>query len=96
MHRQHGRVFDPCAFWGLPTALLIGVRAAAGIAMMNSIANLAGFIAPYLIGYLNTLTGRTDVAPIVVGACLAAGAALVLLVTRERRLAAGGVDRRAA
>ncbi|MDR5758714.1 MFS transporter [Caballeronia sp. LZ035] len=86
----------PALFWGLPTALLTGVTAAAGIALINAIANLAGFVAPYLIGYLNTVTGRTDVALIVVGACLALGAALVLIVTRERRLAAGGVDRRAA
>lgn len=79
----------PAIFWGLPTALLTGVTAAAGIALINAIANLAGFIAPYLIGYLMTATGRTDVALIVVGAFLALGAALVLLVTR-------GVEQRAA
>lgn len=85
----------PALFWGLPTAMLTGVAAAAGIAMINAIANLAGFVAPYLIGYLNTVTGRTDVALIVVGACLAIGALLVVLVTRARRLSAPPVGSRA-
>jgi hypothetical protein len=33
-------------FWSLPTAFLVGAGAAAGIAAINSIANLAGFLAP--------------------------------------------------
>ena len=34
-------------FWSLPTAILAGTGAAAGIAMINSIGNLAGFLSPY-------------------------------------------------
>jgi cyanate permease len=37
-------------FWSLPTAMLGGAAAAAGIAMINSVGNLAGFVAPYLVG----------------------------------------------
>ena len=35
-------------FWSLPTAFLAGTGAAAGIAMINSLGNLAGFLRPYL------------------------------------------------
>ncbi|SDY33534.1 hypothetical protein SAMN05661080_03131 [Modestobacter sp. DSM 44400] len=44
-------------FWQLPTALLSGVGAAAGIALVNSFGNLAGFAVPYLTGWLEDLTG---------------------------------------
>ena len=43
-------------FWSLPTAFLDGVAAAAGIATINSIANLGGYISPDLIGRLKDLT----------------------------------------
>jgi MFS transporter, ACS family, tartrate transporter len=44
-------------FWQLPTRLLSGVGAAAGIALINSFGNLSGFLAPYLTGWLQDLTG---------------------------------------
>lgn len=44
-------------FWMLPTNFLGGVSAAAGIAAVNSFANLAGFCSPYLIGWVTTNTG---------------------------------------
>ncbi|WP_250494530.1 MFS transporter [Caballeronia sp. GAWG1-1] len=74
----------PALFWSLPTAFLTGVTAAAGIAMINSIGNLAGFVSPYMIGYLKDVTGRTDVALIVVAAGLLVGAVAVGCVLRGR------------
>ncbi|MBF6989072.1 MULTISPECIES: MFS transporter [unclassified Cupriavidus] len=44
-------------FWSLPAAFLAGTAAAGGIALVNSIGNLAGFVAPYLIGTLKASTG---------------------------------------
>jgi ACS family tartrate transporter-like MFS transporter len=44
-------------FWQLPNAFLVGVGAAAGIGMINSFGNLAGFAGPYLAGWLQDLTG---------------------------------------
>jgi MFS transporter, ACS family, tartrate transporter len=44
-------------FWTLPTAFLSGTAAAGGIALINSIGNLAGFVAPYAMGYLKDATG---------------------------------------
>ena len=37
-------------FWTLPTAFLSGAAAAAGIAVINSIGNLAGFAGPFAMG----------------------------------------------
>lgn len=44
-------------FWSIPSAFLAGTAAAGGIALINCIGNLAGFVAPYMIGWLRTLTG---------------------------------------
>ena len=44
-------------FWSIPSAFLAGTAAAGGIALINSIGNLAGFVAPYMIGSLKTSTG---------------------------------------
>ena len=67
-------------FWSLPTAFLTGVSAAAGIATINSVGNLAGFASPYLIGWIKDLTASTDVGMYVLSGILVAGAALVLSV----------------
>ena len=47
-------------FWTLPTAWLSGTAAAGGIALINSIGNLAGFGGPYLIGWVKDATGSTS------------------------------------
>jgi len=47
-------------FWSLPTALLGGTAAAAGIALINSFGNLAGFVSPYMIGWIKDMTKSTD------------------------------------
>jgi MFS transporter, ACS family, tartrate transporter len=39
-------------FWTLPTALLTGTAAAGGIALINAIGNIGGFIGPYLVGWM--------------------------------------------
>lgn len=67
-------------FWSLPTSFLNGVAAAAGIAAINSVGNLAGFASPYLIGVIKDATQSTDVALYVLAAVLVAGAAVVLSV----------------
>jgi MFS transporter, ACS family, tartrate transporter len=44
-------------FWTLPTAFLSGAAAAAGIAVINSIGNLAGFAGPFAMGWFKDHTG---------------------------------------
>lgn len=47
-------------FWEMPLVILTGTAAAGGVALINSIGNLSGFVGPYLIGYFKTLTGQVS------------------------------------
>ena len=67
-------------FWMLPTTLLGGVSAAAGIAAVNSFANLAGFCSPYLIGWITTQTGSSAIGMYLITGVLVGGAVLVLRI----------------
>lgn len=67
-------------FWGMPTALLGGAAAAAGIAFINSFGNLSGFAAPFLIGVIKDATQSTNAGLHMLAALLVIGALLVLQV----------------
>ena len=72
------------AFWPLPSMFLTGVGAAAGIAMVNSIGNLGGFVGPYIVGWLNDRTGRYDAALYFLAGCAVASALIALASVRSR------------
>ena len=44
-------------FWALPTAMLSGTAAAGGIALINAVGNLGGFLGPYMMGAIRDATG---------------------------------------
>ncbi|TCZ56636.1 MFS transporter [Roseicella aquatilis] len=67
-------------FWSLPTAFLAGAGAAAGIAWINSVGNLAGFVGPFMVGYLKDLTGSSAAGMIMIAVVLVLGALCTLLV----------------
>jgi D-galactonate transporter len=72
-------------FWALPTAILSGSAAAAGIAWINSVGNLAGYVSPFIVGRIRDATGSMTLALLVISAsCLMAGL-VVLLVTKPKR-----------
>jgi ACS family tartrate transporter-like MFS transporter len=71
-------------FWAMPTALLSGTAAAAGIAFVNAVGNLGGFVGPYVIGLVRTSTGQFKGGLLLVSAALAASGAVVLKVKGER------------
>lgn len=71
-------------FWSLPTAILSGAAAAAGIAIINSIANLAGFASPSMIGYLRDLTHSSEIGMYVLAGFLVLGAAIVLALPASK------------
>jgi MFS family permease len=73
----------PPLFWSLPTAILGGAAAAAGIAWINSFANLAGFLGPYVVGYVKQSTGTTEAAVWLLAVVLIVGAALILTLPRR-------------
>jgi ACS family tartrate transporter-like MFS transporter len=73
--------------WAMPSVFLSGAGAAAGIAMINSVGNLGGFVGPFAIGWLKTVTGGYAAGLYVVGATLAVSAAVTLLLSRQSRRA---------
>jgi nitrate/nitrite transporter NarK len=44
-------------FWTIPTRFLTGLAAAGGLAFINSIGTLGGFVGPYAVGWLRDTTG---------------------------------------
>ena len=77
-----GSLSNIALFWTLPTAALRGTSAAAGIAAINSIGNLAGFLSPYLIGVAKDATGSATSGLYVIALFLLLGAVLVVIATR--------------
>jgi D-galactonate transporter len=69
-------------FWTLPTAILKGVSSAAGLALICSVGSLAGFVSPYMIGWVKDATQSTDAALYVLAAMLALGACIALSVPK--------------
>ena len=69
-------------FWSLPTGFLSATAAAAGIAWINSVGNLAGYLSPFLVGRIRDATHS-----MVWALLLLAGSSLVssLIVFRFRR-----------
>jgi nitrate/nitrite transporter NarK len=67
-------------FWALPTAILSGSAAAAGIAWINSVGNLAGYVSPFLVGKIRDATGSMTLAMLVISAsCLMSGLGVLLV-----------------
>ena len=74
-------------FWTIPTRFLTGVAAAGGLAFINSIATVGGFVGPSMMGWLKEFSGSyvvglLAVAAIMVAATLAA-LSLKFFITRE-------------
>lgn len=65
-------------FWPLPSVFLTGTAAAAGIALINSLGNLAGFVAPYVTGALTDATGSENAGLWLVGVMMLGSAITVV------------------
>jgi D-galactonate transporter len=65
-------------FWSLPTAFLGGTAAAAGIAFINSLGNLSGFVSPYMVGWIKDATHSTNMAMYALAASVLIGGLLAL------------------
>jgi len=72
-------------FWAVPSAMLTGPAAAAGLALINAIANLGSFAGPYFIGWIKDQTGSFSLGIVVLGAgpLLAAMVAATLRSVRK-------------
>ena len=74
-------------FWPLPTAMLSGVAAAGGIALINAVGNLGGFLGPYMFGLIKDATGGSDlIALLAIGAAPVISAIILVALGHDRRL----------
>ncbi len=73
-------------FWSLPTAFLSGSAAAAGIAWINSVGNLGGYVGPEMIGRIRQASGGdTTNAFLVLAGVALLGALIILLLPRTQK-----------
>jgi MFS transporter, ACS family, tartrate transporter len=73
--------------WSMPTVFLSGSAAAAGIATINSIGNLGGFVGPAMIGWIKEQTGSFQGGLYFVGGLLVLSAVLTLILARSSQAA---------
>jgi D-galactonate transporter len=71
-------------FWALPTGILSGTAAAAGIAWINSLGNLGGYASPAMVGAVRDRTHSMGAALGLLSAMAMVSALSVLWVTRKR------------
>jgi len=72
-------------FWAMPSQFLTGFSAASGIALINSIGNLGGFVGPFALGVIDERTGSLRGGLVFLGICLFLAAVLAVLMPRERQ-----------
>lgn len=74
-------------FWSLPTEFLSGAAAAVGIGLINSIGNLAGFVSPSVMGYLNDKTHNAALGLYPVAVCVSLGSVVALITSKTLKRA---------
>jgi ACS family tartrate transporter-like MFS transporter len=67
-------------FWAIPGSFLTGITASAGIALINSVGNLGGFVGPYILGLARTSSGNFKSGLFLLAGAMALAAVFVLLV----------------
>ncbi|SIO67189.1 MFS transporter [Paraburkholderia phenazinium] len=72
--------------WTLPAAFLSGAAAACGIAVVNSLGNLAGFFGPYAMGWIKDSTGGFGAGLLCLSGAGLVGVAAVLLLHHDTAL----------
>jgi len=70
-------------FWALGTTFLSGTAAAGGIALINSVGNLGGFVGPMLVGIITDRTGNIASSLLILGGALLCMGLLVLTIRRS-------------
>jgi len=69
-------------FWALSTTFLSGTAAAGGIALINSVGNLGGFVGPTLVGVISDKTGSIEMSLWILGAALLLMGLLILTIRK--------------
>jgi MFS transporter, ACS family, tartrate transporter len=69
-------------FWTLPSSLLRGTAAAAGLALLNSFSNLGGFFGPTLMGWARQTTGDFTLGMVLLAGMLVVAGVSVVVIGR--------------
>jgi ACS family tartrate transporter-like MFS transporter len=83
------RAFQP-PFWCIPTLMLRGTAAAAGLALINSIGNIGGFVGPSAVGLFKDSTGGTAGVFVVFAALALCMGGILLLLRQQKAFASSG------
>lgn len=79
-------------FWAVPAELLGQTAAARAVGMINGVGSVAGFVGPYLFGYLNTQTGSFSIGLFLMALSAAAGGLMILYVVPAATAARSEAD----
>jgi MFS transporter, ACS family, tartrate transporter len=72
-------------FWPMPSLFLTGTSAAAGIALVNSLGNLGGYVGPFIVGWIKDATGGFQAALYFLAASALLSAIVSFVATRASR-----------
>lgn len=78
-------------FWTLPTAVLGSATAAAGIALVNAVGNVGGYVGPVIVGVLKDMTGSYAPGLAVMGGFAILSGALALAMGHDGRTEPGRI-----
>jgi MFS transporter, ACS family, tartrate transporter len=70
------------SFWPMPSMFLTGAAAAGGIALINSIGNLGGYVGPFIVGWIKGSTGSFEMALYFLAICAAISAVITCFAAR--------------
>jgi MFS transporter, ACS family, tartrate transporter len=84
---QMGQSAIAPTFWALPTAMLSGTAAAGGIALINAVGNLGGFLGPYMMGAIKDATGSFAIGLISIAMGTLVATIVLLAMGPEKHLA---------
>jgi ACS family tartrate transporter-like MFS transporter len=74
-------------FWAVPSAMLTGPAAAAGLALINAVANMGSFAGPYLVGWIRDHTGSFSLGIVALGAGPLVAAIVAAMLRSVRKFA---------
>ena len=70
------------SFWPMPSLFLTGASAAAGMAFINSIGNLGGYVGPFIVGWIKDSTSSFETALYFLAACAFMSAVIAFFARR--------------
>jgi MFS family permease len=83
--RDHGRADRPADVLASADRAVQRGRGGRGLALINSMGQMAGFLSPYLVGWVKDSTGSTDAALYLLAGVIVGGSLLALRMTRTLR-----------